>query len=934
MFKNRFLAAVLAVLTVAGVMQAANPKREWRSSWLTTVWCIDWPSAQGISPSHQSNQKKEMIAYLDLLAEMKMTSTCFQVRSMCDAMYKSSYEPWSSYLTGERGVDPGWDPLAFVVEECHKRGIECYAWVNPYRWSTGSEWNTEQDQQLHADGMILTYNTTKILNPAMKESRERIVNVCKEIITNYKIDGILFDDYFYPNGIPSTSSAEDYNMWKNSGTSLSIGDWRRANVNQMVKDVYDMIQENRPDLRFGISPAGVSGKYNLHGLSTKCPVGSDWQYNGIFSDPIAWLAEGTVDFISPQLYWKTTHSSNPFGQLTKWWSYAANAFNRHHYASMTLEDYASSNTTSLWEEHAKQINLSRQYTENSAPGACFYSTHFFRKNESGLADYLIQNTFNTPALTPHLTWKKGDAYEAVKNLKIADGKMTWDSISNGNAIIRYTVYAIPTSVSEKAAKATDGDGYKVDYLQGVTYSPEYAIPADKRIGYWYAVCVFDGYGKEHAPATTDFVYDGPEPGADGEFYDNNGAVSVECVWFKTVDNGGITFAENGGLNRAFCAVGDYVYIAGREANSSTAAAYLRKFNGATGEKVGDIKLGAEASVGLYPCNDVIKDQSGNVCVTNLTTNAKTTPVKVHLVNLETGALTEVASLMVTSTIPNVENPRIDHVALWGDVTTGKFTVYAAISSSASVVRWNFEGGTQVSEQVCTVAQFYPETATDFGTAPRVVPASTTAFYIDGGNTAWSRYLFANGRLSESFAENKSLSPTSYWANGGIFFTLNNMYYMTYSSADDQEGYKFTMASSSSKNMSFDTMNYLWTLPRNGMGTTNSGTAQASVDYVQVGEDMVRVYYYVPGAGLCAYEIKDSAASGVEETIAGGVSIVAKGNTVTLSEVAQQVGVYNMMGALVASANNVDAIEVNAPAGIYIAVAMVNGKSYKQKVVLK
>ena len=388
------------------------------------------------------------------------------------------------------------------------------------------------------------------------------------------------------------------------------------------------------------------------------------------------------------------------------------------------------------------------------------------------------------------------------------------------------------------------------------------------------------------------------------------------------------------MNRAFCAVGDYVYIAGREANSSTAATYLRKINGATGATVGDIKLGAEASVGLYPCNDVIKDQSGNVCVTNLTLDAKTTPLKVHKVNLSNGALTEIASLTVTSTIPNIENPRIDHVALWGDVPTGKFTVYAAISSSASVVRWNFEGGTQVSEQVCTVAQFYPETATDFGTAPRVVPASTTAFYIDGGNTAWSRYLFANGRLSESFTENKSLSPTSYWANGGTFFTLNNMYYMTYSSADDQEGYKFTMASSSSKNMSFDTMNYLWTLPRNGMGTSNSGTAQASVDYVQVGEDMVRVYYYVPGVGLCAYEIKDSAASSVEETIAGGVSISAAGNIVKVSEAAQSIGVYNMMGAQVASINNAAELEVNVPAGIYIAVAMVNGKSYKQKVVLK
>lgn len=939
MFKKRLFTALLAVLMVASAMQAANPKREWRSTWLTTVWAIDWPSSRGVTASHQTAQKKEMTAYLDLMAEMKMTSVCFQVRSMCDAMYKSSYEPWSSYLTDNRGADPGWDPLAWVVEECHKRGIECYAWVNPYRYSTGAVWETAQDKQLESDGLILSYTnssgtTTKILNPGLKASRERIVNVCKEIITNYRVDGILFDDYFYPNGIPTGSSAEDYNLWKNSGSSLTIANWRRANVNQMVKDVYDMIQANRPDLRFGISPAGVSGKYELHGLSTKCPVGYDWQYEGIFSDPIAWLAEGTVDFISPQLYWKTTSSSNPFGPLTDWWSYAAKAFNRHHYASMSLEDYESSNTSSLWAEHEKQISLSRQYTENNAPGACFYSTHFLRKNESGLANYLINGVFSTPALTPHVTWKKGTEYGAVKNLKVADGKITWDAVTNGKAIIRYSVYAIPTSVSKKSALASDGDGYKVDYLQGITYSPEYAIPADKQSGHWYAVCVFDGYGKEHTPATTDFVYDGPEPGADGEIYDKNGTVSVECVWFKTVNNGGITFNENGGLNRAFCAVGDYVYISGRESNSSTAAAYLRKINGATGAVVGDIKLGAEASVGLYPCNDVIKDQSGNVCITNLTLDAKTTPLKVHKVNLSNGALTEVASLTVTSTIPNVEKARIDHAALWGDVAKGDFTVYAAISSSASVVRWNFEAGTLVSEQVCTVAQFYPSTVTNFGTAPRVVPVSSTAFYIDGGNTAWSRYLFANGRLSESFAENTSLSPTSYWANGGTFFTLNNKYYMTYSSGDYQESFKFTVASSTSKNMSFDTMSYMWTLPKSGMGTVNSGTAQASVDYVQVGEDKVRVYYYVPGVGICAYEIVDSAVSGIDDTVAADVKIVAAGNTIKVNEVAQSINVYNMMGMQVAYAANVQEVDVNVPSGIYIVVAIVDGVAYKQKIVLK
>ena len=934
MSKNRIFAALLAVLMMAGTLNAANPKREWRSSWLTTVWGIDWPSTQGVSASHQSVQKREMTAYLDLLAEMNMTSTCFQVRSMCDAMYKSSYEPWSSYLTGERGVDPGWDPLAFVVEECHKRGIECYVWVNPYRWSTGTEWNTEQDQKLHTDELILTHGTRKILNPGLKATRELIVKVCKEIIDNYAIDGILFDDYFYPDNIPTTSEAEDYNLWKNSGTSMTFANWRRANINLMVKDVYDMIQATRPDVRFGIGPAGVSGKYDLHGLSTKCPVGSDWQYNGIFSDPIAWYAEGTVDFMTPQLYWRTTHSSNPFGPLTDWWSYAANAFGRHHYASMSLEEYADTNTETLWADHAKQISLSRQYTENNAPGACFYSTHFLRKNESGLAKYLINGVFSTPALTPHVTWKKGSTYEAVKSLAFDSGKLSWDAVSNGKAIIRYTVYAIPTSVSEKLAIASDGDGIDVKYLLGVTYSPEYTIPTDKQNGYWYAVCVFDGYGKEHAMAATDFVYDGPSEGADGEVYNNVETVSVNCVWYKTTANGGISFEEKGSFNRAFCAVGDYVYIAGRESNSSSAATYLRKIEGATGKIVGDIKLGDAASVSLYPCNDVIKDQNGNVCVTNLTTNAKTTPLKVHKVNLNNGNLTEVASLTVTSTIPNVEKPRIDHAALWGNVETGDFTVYAAISSSASVVRWIFEGGKQTKEEVCTVSKFYPESATDFGTAPRVVPISSKAFFIDGGNTAWSRYLFSNGRLSDSFSENTALAPSEYFGNGGTFFTLNNKYYMTYSSSDFDSTFKFNVAYSTSSNMGFDTMKSLWTLPRNGMGNVNSGTAQACADYVQVNESTVRVYYYVPGNGICAYEIKDSAVSAIDGVDDNNVSIRVAGNVVTLSEPAQSVQVYNIMGACVANVAGVSEVEVNQAPGLYIIVANVNGKAYKYKAVIK
>ena len=147
MTRNRLFLALLALIMAAGNIFAANPKREMRSTWLTTVWGIDWPSTQGSSSSKQISQKNEMISFLDQLEASNMTGTCFQVRSMGDAMYPSQYAPWSSFLSGTRGVNPGWDPLAFFVEECHKRGLEAYVWLNPYRWSTGTSWNTEFDKE-------------------------------------------------------------------------------------------------------------------------------------------------------------------------------------------------------------------------------------------------------------------------------------------------------------------------------------------------------------------------------------------------------------------------------------------------------------------------------------------------------------------------------------------------------------------------------------------------------------------------------------------------------------------------------------------------------------------------------------------------------------------------------------------------------------------
>lgn len=495
LLKRSALAAVL--LAIAALPMSSGVKREERSVWMATVWALDWPS----STSSTTAQKNEMVKSLDVLQKNNFNAVYFQVRTMSDAFYKSSYEPWSSYLTGTRGKDPGWDPLAFVVEECHKRGMECHAWVNPYRFSTGSNWSTAQDQALKSAGMLLAYTksdgkTTTILNPGLESVRKRIVDVCKEIISNYDVDGLVFDDYFYPEGIPVTSSAGDYDLWQKSGASMTFGDWRRNNVNQMVADVYKMVQQQKPYVRFGISPAGAActsaAVAAKHGID-RCPVASDWQYDGIFSDPVAWLEAGTIDYISPQLYWKTNHKTNPFGPMTKWWSYVAKHFGRHHYASHSISFLNSSNTTSDWEEIGKQVQFSRDYTENEAPGAVFYSAAYVTgKKQSGFGEWLQVNKFQNKALTPAIDWKKSDLEKVqVSALNKRATVLSWTGVDN----VRYSVYAVPESVNVE----TLDSNIPAEYLLGVSYKTTYTMPDDKKSGYNYAVCVLDRYGNEYEP---------------------------------------------------------------------------------------------------------------------------------------------------------------------------------------------------------------------------------------------------------------------------------------------------------------------------------------------------------------------------------------------------------------------------------------------------
>ena len=286
-----FLSAGLPAVE-ASAQVTEPPKRELRSVWLTTYLCIDWPSSdsRGTTEAKQAQMKKELLAYLDNHQKRNFNGVCLQVRSMADAFYKSSYEPWSQYLTNTRGAEPGWDPLAFAVEECHKRGLECWAWINPYRFNRGNAArDTEYDKEYISKGWIISHNGYAVFNHGLEEVRQHNLRVIREIYTNYAVDGILFDDYFYPNDIPYKSDDamtaedwEDYQEQVPGGAPGKINDWRRENIDKFVGQLREQVDADRPDMRFGISPAGVAGKSApQYGLSAPPIRSSDWQYESI-----------------------------------------------------------------------------------------------------------------------------------------------------------------------------------------------------------------------------------------------------------------------------------------------------------------------------------------------------------------------------------------------------------------------------------------------------------------------------------------------------------------------------------------------------------------------------------------------------------------------------------------------------------------------------
>lgn len=485
--------ASMALMTTS-VDAQAETTREHRAMWCTP-FLGHWPSASLTSGNAESQKnifRKRMATY----KAQGINVLYYHVRSECDATYKSSYEPWAESVSGKRGSAPAIDPFAFVIEACHEYGIECYAWINPYRYHTskdGSHGGGALDYEVtHPEWLMSGKTSNRVLNPAKKEVLERILAVTKEIVTNYDIDGVIFDDYFYPQGgTAENSTAPDWADYQASGTSLSIGDWRRANINNMVGEMNKMIKSVKPYVCFGISPAGKSSPPNVETEYGMPALGGDFQYNTIYSDPLYWLKHQQLDFVSPQVYWV-----NEFPKRGEWWIDAAIKYDRHMYISTSPTDYTSDANAGA-QAMIDEINMSREFNRQDETGLVYFEYKTFNNytekydgtTRQPLGDILYQYAYQNKALTPLRHWNNVRDPKMTSNVAVSGSTLTWNKVDG----MRYTVYAVPTTLSESEFTC------QKQYLEQVCYTNSYAIPSDKASGYNWAVCVYDRYGNEYSP---------------------------------------------------------------------------------------------------------------------------------------------------------------------------------------------------------------------------------------------------------------------------------------------------------------------------------------------------------------------------------------------------------------------------------------------------
>ncbi|GAB5408087.1 MAG: hypothetical protein BalsKO_04520 [Balneolaceae bacterium] len=551
--------ALLIVLVLSfnlKAQQADPPKKEFRGTWMATVINLDWP-ASGTLPVNF--QKVSLTDRLDDMKEAGINALFFQIRTEGDALYDSDIEPWSRYLTGDEGTppDPYWDPLEFVIEEAHKRGMELHAWLNPYRamrsipedfrqktreanitseykslepflnkyYDANSNYKVagtiERDikhvANKNPEWLLVLNDAIAIMDPGLPEVIDYNVKVTMDVVNRYDVDGIHFDDYFYPYP-PNHMGSNSNDTLDNKTFELyprgfdNKGDWRRNNIDIFVEALHDSIQQVKPWVKFGISPFGIWKSGTPSGIS-----GMD-AYSVIYGDGLAWLEEQTVDYITPQLYWPFSRfgTGQDYAKLADWWAEQADSNDRHTYPGHGL--YRSSSSTFTGELFAPN-EIPRQLLHNrnneKITGSVFFrSSNITTYSSKGFADSLKNNFYRYPALQPTMSWKDLSVPSNPENLIVnRDSEkeyifnLSWDrpsdeivtkvgSSSPVDTLLKYAIYRVDSETDPNEMAEME----KVANLISITGETSYtdnAPPSNN--SYWYFVTAVSRNNVESEP---------------------------------------------------------------------------------------------------------------------------------------------------------------------------------------------------------------------------------------------------------------------------------------------------------------------------------------------------------------------------------------------------------------------------------------------------
>lgn len=452
-------------------------KREFRGAWINTVYQTQYKR------NTTEQNKAYLVRQLDSLKTMGINAVFFQIRAQADAFYDSKYEPWSRYLTdGGKAPVPYWDPLEFMIEESHRRGMELHAWLNPYRITTSAKQKVQPGHvALRHPERLLRYDGKLYFDPGLPENREYIGKIVDDILARYDVDGIHFDDYFYPYPVRGKVIADDKTYSKYGG-KMKRNDWRRQNVDMLIEDIHRRISSAKPWVRFGVSPFGIwrNKKNDPRGSETS---GLE-NYDGLYADVLKWEENGWVDYIIPQLYWELDHKTASYSVLLKWWN--DNAGSKRHV-------YVGQDVCRTMDERklSRKIEMTRQ--ANNIIGNCWWPAYALTRNVESVADSLATRYQRCPSLVPKYPWIYEGKPAPVERITVSNKEISWDKPvhkDNPSDVVRFAVYrfndiedidienaeAIVAITGENKIKATKAGCYIITAIDRVNNESDESNP--------------------------------------------------------------------------------------------------------------------------------------------------------------------------------------------------------------------------------------------------------------------------------------------------------------------------------------------------------------------------------------------------------------------------------------------------------------------------